>query len=101
MHLSCPGDGAGRWATAAARPDHASCPPMGDDVPVTTTVRARPDAVAVAAVDAARAALLEDVDPADVGDHLGTEVEGERVVTHLFACTRRGYAGWRWSVTVT
>ena len=37
---------------------------------------------------------------ADVGDHLGHQVEGERVVTHLFACTRKGYAGWRWSVTV-
>jgi hypothetical protein len=73
---------------------------MGDDVPVTTTVRAKPDAAAVAAVDAARAALLEDVDAADVGEHLGTVVEGERLVTHLFACTRRGYIGWRWSVTV-
>ena len=29
------------------------------------------------------------------------EAEGERVVTHLFACTRAGYRGWRWSVTVT
>ena len=73
---------------------------MGDDVPVTTTVRAKPDAVAVAAVEPARTALLEDVDAADVGEHLGAVVEGERVVTHLFACTRRGYAGWRWSVTV-
>ena len=52
------------------------------------------DAVAVKAVDAARAALLAEVDPADVGDHLGHVVEGERLVTHLFACTRRGYVGW-------
>ena len=77
---------------------------MGDDVPVSvpapTTVRARPDAVAMAAVDPARDALLEDVDAADVGEHLGAVAEGERVVTHLFACTRRGYVGWRWSVTV-
>ena len=54
----------------------------------------------VAAVDQARAALVEDVGAADVGEHLGHEVEGERVVTHLFACTRTGYAGWRWSVTL-
>jgi Protein of unknown function (DUF3027) len=73
---------------------------MGDDVRVTTTVRAKPDTVAVAAVELARAALLEDVPAVDVGEHLGTVVEGERLVTHLFACTRRGYAGWRWSVTV-
>jgi hypothetical protein len=68
--------------------------------PVMTKVRAKADAAAVAAADLARAALVEDVGAADVGDHLGHVVEGERVVTHLFACTRRGYAGWRWSVTV-
>jgi hypothetical protein len=54
----------------------------------------------VAAVDAARAALLDEVDAADVGAHLGHVVEGERLVTHLFACERGGYVGWRWSVTV-
>ena len=43
---------------------------------------------------------VEDVGAADVGDHLGARAEGERVVTHLFACTRPGYVGWRWSVTV-
>lgn len=63
--------------------------------------RGRSDAALAAAVDVARASLLEDVDAADVGDHLGATAEGERVVTHLFACTRRGYVGWRWSVTVT
>jgi hypothetical protein len=60
----------------------------------------RADSVAVKAVDAARAALLEEVDAADVGEHLGHVVEGERLVTHQFACTRRGYVGWHWSVTV-
>lgn len=68
---------------------------------MTPTLRAKPDAVAVKAVDAAREALLVEVDPADVGEHLGHVAEGERLVTHLFACTRRGYAGWQWSVTVT
>jgi hypothetical protein len=67
---------------------------------VTATLRAKPDSVAVKAVDVARAALLEEVDAADVGDHLGHVVEGERLVTHLFGCTRRGYVGWQWSVTV-
>jgi len=67
---------------------------------VSATLRAKPDAVAVQAVDVARAALLEEVDAADVGEHLGHVVEGERLVTHLFACTQRGYAGWQWSVTV-
>jgi Protein of unknown function (DUF3027) len=27
--------------------------------------------------------------------------EGDRVVTHFFACGLPGYAGWRWAVTVT
>lgn len=58
------------------------------------------DSVAMAAVDAAREALLTEVDAAAVGDHLGAEPEGDRVVTHLFDCRTPGYDGWRWSVTV-
>ena len=73
---------------------------MGHDFAVMTSVRTKPDAAAVAAVDAARAALLQEVEASDVGEHLGHVVEGERLVTHLFACERPGYVGWRWSVTV-
>jgi hypothetical protein len=40
------------------------------------------------------------VDAADVGETLGYVAEDERVTTHLFACTRPGYRGWRWAVTV-
>jgi hypothetical protein len=71
-------------------------------LPVTgpATSRAKSDPAVVAAVDLARSALLTDVDAVDVGDHLGAVVEGDRVATHLFSCTRRGYHGWRWSVTV-
>src|ERR687890_258501 len=68
---------------------------------VITIARPKPDSATVAAVDVARAALLEEVGAGDVGEHLGHVVEGERVVTHLFACERAGYVGWRWSVTVT
>jgi hypothetical protein len=64
------------------------------------TRRSKVDSVAAAAVDTAREALAEEVDPADVGEHLGVVAEGERVVSHQFACTRRGYVGWHWSVTV-
>jgi len=67
---------------------------------VAPTLRTKPDAVAVAAVETARSVLLEEVAAADVGEHLGHVVEGDRVVTHHFACTRRGYTGWHWSVTV-
>jgi hypothetical protein len=58
------------------------------------------DAVGAEAVDAARAALLADVPAEDVGDHLGQQADGAKVVTHFFACLRAGYRGWRWSVTV-
>ena len=68
---------------------------------VITIARPKSDSATVAAVDLARAALVEEVGAADVGEHLGHVVEGERVLTHQFACTRRGYLGWRWSVTVT
>lgn len=77
---------------------------MGEDVAVTTTASTldRPpgDPAAIAAAAEARAALVSDVPAGDVGDHLGHTVEDDLVVTHLFACTRAGYAGWRWSVTV-
>jgi len=74
---------------------------MRETARVTTIERKTTDAVAVAAVDEARAALLADVAAADVGDYLGHQVEGPRVVTHLFACTRPSYVGWQWAVTLT
>ncbi|MFI6452068.1 DUF3027 domain-containing protein [Streptosporangium amethystogenes] len=58
------------------------------------------DQACVAAVDLARAAVEENVRPGDVGEHLGVEGEGDRVVTHYFACLDRAYRGWRWAVTV-
>ena len=67
---------------------------------MTAARSVKPDSVGVGAVDAAREALLELVDSADVGETLGYVAEGERVTTHLFACTRPGYRGWRWAVTV-
>jgi len=58
------------------------------------------DAVAAEALDQARSALVQLVPEADVGEHLGGEAEGVKVVTHYFTCLRSGYRGWRWSVTV-
>jgi hypothetical protein len=74
---------------------------MGHNRDVIAAARtSKPDTVGVQAVDAARAALLQLVDPGDVGEHLGHASEDERVTTHSFACIRTGYRGWRWSVTV-
>ncbi|MCL2465965.1 MAG: DUF3027 domain-containing protein [Micrococcales bacterium] len=59
------------------------------------------DAVLDRAVDLARAAAQEIAeDPADVGEHLGATLEAERLVTHRFECTTRGYQGWHWAVAV-
>ena len=66
-----------------------------------TAARTKPDATLVGAADAARDFLVEQVGAGDVGEHLGHEAEGERVVTHYFASTQSGYRGWRWAVTIT
>ena len=68
---------------------------------VTVTTRTKSDSALVAAVDAARAALAADVPVSDIGEHLGHQEEGDRVLSHYFDCTRPGYTGWRWSVTIT
>ncbi|MEV4106515.1 DUF3027 domain-containing protein [Nonomuraea sp. NPDC049695] len=60
-----------------------------------------PDEACVAAVDLARAAAEELARPGEPGEHLGFESEGDRIVTHYFACLDRAYRGWRWAVTVT
>jgi hypothetical protein len=72
---------------------------------VVNTIRSRakePDQVCADAVDLARRSLVEGagVAPDAVGDHVGVETAGDRVVNHLFDCADPAYAGWRWAVTV-
>jgi len=57
------------------------------------------DQVGADAVELARTAAVDVAGPA-VGEHLGVEADGERVVTHSFASSEPGYVGWRWAVTV-
>jgi hypothetical protein len=79
------GDPADDDATAADEPAPAS---------------AEPDPELLAAVDLARAALLE-ITPADtVGEPAGSTVEGDRVLSLLFHNTMPGYPGWYWTVTL-
>ncbi len=61
------------------------------------------DAVTAAAVDLARAAAEEAAEAAGdfgVGELLGVTAEGERLVTHAFACLHPAYMGWHWAVTL-
>jgi hypothetical protein len=73
----------------------------GGELLNVSPVRTRePDDVCAQAVDLARRAAEELAGAAAVGEHLGVEADGERVVTHLFNCLDPGYRGWRWAVTV-
>jgi hypothetical protein len=68
--------------------------------PEASAEPAVPDAELLAAVDLARAALLE-ITPADtVGEPAGSIVEGDRLLSLLFANTMPGYPGWFWTVTL-
>lgn len=66
----------------------------------TTTRHAEPDQACAEAVDLARQAAIGDVGASQVGDHVGMQVESDRVLTHLFSCLDPAYVGWRWAVTV-
>jgi hypothetical protein len=67
----------------------------------TTTRHAEPDQACADAVDLARQVVESDAGADQVGDHVGLEVESDRVVTHLFSCLSPAYVGWRWAVTVS
>ena len=66
----------------------------------TRTRPREPDQACAEAVDLALDAVVAVVGAGQVGDHLGVQAEGERIVTHLFACADPAYAGWRWAVSV-
>ena len=66
----------------------------------TSTRAPKADQACLDAVDLAREAALESAGVVGVGEHLAAVAEGDRVLTHAFACTHPGYAGWHWSVTV-
>jgi Protein of unknown function (DUF3027) len=61
---------------------------------------AKPDPTLLAALDLAREAAEAIAEPGTVGEHLGMEMDDERLATHYFACTAAGYPGWRWAITV-
>src|SRR4051812_27396131 len=70
-----------------------------DDVTRAIRTAVTVDKLCADAVDVARAAAVEE-GGRQVGEHLGVQSEGARVVTHLFASLVPGYSGWRWAVTV-
>ena len=66
-----------------------------------TTRRPATDAVLTGAVDEARAAAVAIASrPEHVGEHLGVDLDEERLATHRFASADPAYRGWMWAVTV-
>ena len=65
------------------------------------TPAVKTDATLTGAVDLARESLAGVALDGTVGEHLGLVMDGERLGTHLFACTSAAYPGWQWAVTVT
>ncbi|MET4060797.1 hypothetical protein ABIB35_002353 [Arthrobacter sp. UYP6] len=79
--------------------------PAGETAPARAPRRAprrpsKPDAVLAAAVETARAGLLEVVPPEQIGAYIGAFPDAERLVTHRFESLRPGYNGWHWYATV-
>ena len=58
------------------------------------------DPVLLAAVDQARAALAEITPAESIGESIGHVVEGEHVLSLLFASTLSGYPDWHWTATL-
>ncbi len=66
----------------------------------------RADPVLAAAVELARAAVVEEASAAHVGEHLGCvpgpdDSAEAPLALHLFACRTASYSGWLWSVALT
>ena len=78
-----------------------SAAPATGTAPRARVSRPKPDAVLLGAVEVALQAAQETAEhTSDVGEHLGATTDGERLVSHSFACTMRGYRGWHWTVTL-
>ncbi|MBB6404398.1 DUF3027 domain-containing protein [Arthrobacter sp. AZCC_0090] len=88
---------AGTADTGAGRKPATAKPRAG--IPVWRV--GKPDAFLAAAVDVARNAVETIAKPGEIGPHIGTRSEGERVVTHLFESRLAGYGGWQWYAVVT
>jgi Protein of unknown function (DUF3027) len=78
------------------------CPDGGQLLDVSQLrVRAKePDEACAQAIDLARDAAEELAGAGQVGPHVGIQVDGDRIVTHLFSCLDQAYQGWCWAVTV-
>jgi Protein of unknown function (DUF3027) len=83
------------------QPSLDTLPPSAPGVGASATVAGPvPDDACAAAIELARAGAVEVAGAKFVGDHMGVESDGDRLVTHHFGCLDRAYVGWQWAVTV-
>lgn len=61
---------------------------------------AKLDLVLAAAVDRAREGVLDIAPSEQIGAHVGSVADGDRLVTHRFEAKLAGYAGWQWYATL-
>lgn len=89
----------------------ADIPPMEQPLPGAPEAVAAPrrraarrapklDDVLAAAVDRARTGVLEIAPAEQIGEHVGSFADGDRLVTHRFEAKLAGYAGWQWYATL-
>ncbi|WP_226337370.1 DUF3027 domain-containing protein [Arthrobacter sp. UM1] len=104
--------GEGRAAAEETAPEQAK-EPKGAEEPAeapktggSTAVKRprrrtpKPDALIAESVELARAALVEEFPGEAIGEHAGAAVDDERVMTHRFEGSKRGYRGWQWYATL-
>ncbi|MGM7669570.1 DUF3027 domain-containing protein [Microbacterium sp. A93] len=84
--------------TAQAEGRTVRIPPKPTRAPRKRTPKL--DELLAGAVDQARAALQGLAEDDEIGDHVGTVADDDRLVTHRFTATLAGYGGWEWFVTV-
>ncbi|HEY9424686.1 MAG TPA: DUF3027 domain-containing protein, partial [Microterricola sp.] len=82
------GDAAASDEVADAAPVEPAAPPVADEV-------------LLAAVDMARAALLDFTPAETIGRVIGHVAEEDHVLSLMFECRMSGYPGWHWTVTLS
>ncbi|MFT4471348.1 DUF3027 domain-containing protein [Arthrobacter sulfonylureivorans] len=92
---------------SSAEPAPVEQPDAGGTTTEAAPPRRRParrtpklDLVLAAAVDRAREGVLDIAPSEQIGAHVGSVADGDRLVTHRFEAKLAGYAGWQWYATL-
>ena len=86
--------------TITAEADSPVYPTLASAGPTRRRRSSTPDRVLAEAVETARAGILQIAAPAQIGQDHQVRAEEDRLVTHLFSCTVKGYRGWYWFATL-